>query len=162
MKLSKRIRDLVRANLTSPRRFPGLGKARSPAQMEAQLEQIRKSLTQTAVREKQLRAELTQAEGEGRERDAIRLRRELAELHRSADELGAALDLIEARIEIARQSQATTAQAPPVEGLSAPRTSLVDEGEDTDLATRKARLAAPEERRGTTRVDETKGSDQSK
>jgi hypothetical protein len=145
MKLSRRIRDLVQAGLTSPRRFSGLGKARSPRRMEAQLEHIRKSLAQAAAREKGLQDELALAEGEGREQDAVRLRRELRELERSSDQLRAALDMIEARVEMAGESQAAEAAASPVaEGAGSPQASLADEGEDADLATRKARLAAPE------------------
>lgn len=152
MKLSKRIQDLLRANLASPPRwFSGRGKARSPAQMEAQLEQIRKSLAQAAGREKRLQDELALAEQEGREREAIRLRRELAELGRSRDELQAALDVIEARIEMARQSQTAAVAIPSTaKELASPQPSLAESGEDAELAARKSRLAAPEEKPGTT------------
>jgi hypothetical protein len=67
------------------------------------LEQIGKSLAQAAAREKQLQDDLAMAEEEGRERDAVRLRRQLADLAESSDELQKALDLIEARIEMERE-----------------------------------------------------------
>jgi hypothetical protein len=156
MKFSRRIRDLLRANLASPPRFSDLRKARSPAQMERQLERIRKSLARAALREKQLQDDLALAEEEGRERDAIRLRRELAELGRSTDELQATLDLIEAHIEMAGQRgtpEAEAAEASPAAGqqlASDLQTSLAapEEGEEADLEARKARLAAPADRRG--------------
>jgi len=156
MKLSKRIQDLVRANLTPRQWLSGLGQAQSPAQGNMQLERIRKSLAQAAAREKQLQENLALAEQAGRERDAIRLRRELAELGRSRDELQAALDLIEARVEMARQEaahqemthqkQAAVAEASPsATAHDTSRPLLAELGEDADLAARKARLATPDE-----------------
>lgn len=156
MKLSKRIRDLVRASLASPRRRSELGKTRSPKRLDAQLEQIRKSLTRAAGREKQLQDELARAEQEGRERDAIRVRHDLADLSRSTDELQAALDLIEARIEMEREAKEQAARPPsPTTGdLDTSKASLADEEEETDLSARKARktrlAAPPEEKRGDT------------
>ncbi len=145
MKLSKRIRDLVRANLASPPRLTDLSRARSPGQLEAELEHIRKSLVRSAAREKQLQDDLTLAEQEGRERDAIRLRRELSELSKSRDELQAALDLIAARIEMTRES---TEQAPPqpypAEASLTAEESLAAPEDEDDLAARKARLAKPQ------------------
>ena len=160
MKLSKRIRDLVRANLTPRQWLSGLGQAQSPAQGNMQLERIRKSLAQAAAREKQLQENLALAEQEGRERDAIRLRRELAELGRSGDELQAALDLIEARVEVSRQRAGEAAPHPyPTPGeTGSPRTSLADSEEEADLAARKARLAAPEETPGTAAAKPRQGS----
>jgi hypothetical protein len=142
MKLSKRIRDLVRANLASPPRLTDLSRARSPGQLEAELEHIRKSLVQSAAREKQLQDDLALAEQEGRERDAIRLRRELSELSKSRDELQAALDLIAARIEMTRESteQASPQPYPAEASLTAEESLAAPEDED-DLAARKARLA---------------------
>jgi hypothetical protein len=143
MKLSKRIRDLVRANLASPPRLTDLSRARSPGQLEAELEHIRKSLVRSAAREKQLQDDLTLAEQEGRERDAIRLRRELSKLGKSTDELQAALDLIAARIEMTREI--TKDQAPPqpypAEASPAAEESLAAPEDEDDLAARKARLA---------------------
>jgi chromosome segregation ATPase len=146
MKLSRRIRDLLRANLTpSGRGISRPGKTRSPARTEARLEQIRKSLAQAAAREKGLDEALALAEQEGQEREANRLRRELAELHRSRDELRTALDLIEARIEMASASPAGAGEAPPAgEALASPPSSLAEEPEEeVDLAARKARLGGP-------------------
>lgn len=154
MKLSKRIRDLVRANVTSPRRLPGLGKAKSPAKMEAQLEQIRKSLTGAVTREKQLQDDLALAEREGREQDTVRLQRELADLSQSVDELQGALDLIEARIELERKTEAGARHAMELSSATGDEdpaaTSLAADGEaeESDLATRKSRLAAPLEEQG--------------
>jgi DNA-binding MarR family transcriptional regulator len=158
MKLSRRIRHLVRANLASPRRSSSDGRTMSLGQTEKQLEQIRKSLVQAAARENRLLSDLALAQEEGRERDANRLRRELNDLARSADELQAALALIEARIEMERKSRGE-APSPPsevpaqIEGAHAPRPALEEdsgEEEEADLAARKARLAAPEEKREAT------------
>jgi septal ring factor EnvC (AmiA/AmiB activator) len=152
MKLSSRIRDLVRAGLTRSSRGSRFGSTKSPARLEAQLEQIRKSLAQAAVREKQLQDELALAEEESRERDAIRLRRQLADLARSTDELQAALDLIEARVEMEQeQERKGEAELRPSEKASlvaqeteSPQTTVADSG--SDLAARKARLEAPPKR----------------
>ena len=159
MKLSRRIRHLVRANFASPRRSSILGitKTKSPARMEKQLEQISKSLVRAAARENRLMNDLALAEKEGRERDANRLRRELNDLARSTAELQAALALIEARIEMERESR-DEAPSPPsevptqIEVAHAPQPALDDSGEEeeADLAERKARLAAPEEKREAT------------
>jgi hypothetical protein len=145
MKLSKRIRDLVRANLASPPRLTNLSRARSPGQLEAQLEHIRKSLVHSAAREKQLQDDLSLAEQEGRERDAIRLRRELSELSKSRDELQAALDLIAARIEMTRESKEQASPQPyPAEASLTAEESLAAPEDEDDLAARKARLAKPQ------------------
>jgi seryl-tRNA synthetase len=147
MKLSKRIRDLVRANLASPRGLAGLGQVRSPAKLEARLEYIRKSLVRSAGREKQLQDELALAEQQGREQDAARLRREMADLSRSTDELQSALDLIQARIEMLSESKDLAAQPSSATGerdLDALQASPSQEESKSDLAARKARLAAPE------------------
>jgi hypothetical protein len=145
MKLSKRIRDLVRANLASPPRLTDLSRARSPGQLEAQLEHIRKSLVHSAAREKQLQDDLSLAEQEGRERDAIRLRRELSELSKSRDELQAALDLIAARIEMTRGSEEQAPPQPyPAEASLTAEESLAAPEDEDDLAARKARLAKPQ------------------
>lgn len=125
--------------------------------MEKQLEQIRKSLVRAAARENRLMDDLDLAEKEGRERDANRLRGELNDLARSTDELQSALALIEARIEMERESRGE-APSPPsevptqIEGARAPQPALEDTGdeEEADLAARKARLAAPEEKREAT------------
>jgi hypothetical protein len=146
MKLSKRIRDLVRANLASPPRLTDLSGARSPDQLEAQLEHIRRSLVRSAAREKQLQDDLALAEQEGRERDAIRLRRELSELSKSRDELQAALDLIAARIEMTRETR--KGQAPPqpypAEAFPTAEESLAAPEDEDELAARKSRLAKPQ------------------
>jgi hypothetical protein len=145
MKLSKRIRDLVRANLASPPRLTDLSRARSPGQLEAELEHIRKSLVRSAAREKQLQDDLDLAEQEGRERDAIRLRRELSELSKSRDELQAALDLIATRIEMTRESTEQASPQPyPAEASLTAEESLVAPEDEDDLAARKARLAKPQ------------------
>lgn len=151
MKLSRRILDLVRASLASPPELSSLGKERSPQRLEAQLKRIGQSLAQAAAREKRLQDELALAQQEGRERDAVRLRRQLADLARSSQELQAALDLIQARIETERERQ-TAAEArpasetpPSLAGEAAAPSTALTEGEDqADLAARKARLAAPE------------------
>jgi hypothetical protein len=150
VKLSGRIRDLIRANL-SPQRWLGRSSgAGSPEKLEAQLEHIRKSLTQAAGREKRLHDELLIAEQEGREQDAVRLRRELADLSKSGEELRSALDLIEARIEMAHTAKSQDLSTPsPTEDLRQSASSLTDEGEEADLASRKARLAAPEQKHDT-------------
>jgi hypothetical protein len=152
MKLSRRIRDLVRAGLTPSSRGSRFGRAKSPARLEAQLEQIRKSLAQAAVREKQLQDELTLAEEESRERDAIRLRRQLADLARSTDELRAALDLIAARVEMERERKGK-AELRPSEKASleaqeteSPQATMADDRDEGDSAARKARLEAPPKR----------------
>ena len=149
MKLSERIRDLLRANLTAPPWRSVVGESRSPAGMDAQLEKIRKSLAQAALREKRLQDELARAEQEGREREAIRLRRELSELGQSTDELRATLDRIEAYLEVARQNQA----APPPASPSRTAGPDVGTGEvqapsqsapgDADLDARMSRLDTP-------------------
>ena len=134
--------------------------------MEAQLEQIRKSLARAALREKQLQDDLAEAERQGRERDAVRLRRELAGLAESADELQKALDLIEARIEIDHERRQDADESPfsdpslaaeetyleagathlEADAADSPRTSRKDDGDDADIAARKARLTSPEKR----------------
>jgi hypothetical protein len=148
MKLSKRIRSLVRANLASPRRLTDLSRARSPDQLEAQLEHIRRSLVRSAAREKQLQDDLTLAEREGRERDAIRLRRELSELGKSTHELQAALDVIAARMEMGREikKDQVPPQPYPAETSPAAEESLATPEDEDNLAARKARLAAPGEK----------------
>jgi hypothetical protein len=147
MKLSKRIRDLVRANLASPRGLADLSRVRSPDKLEAQLEHIRKSLVRSAAREKQLQDELALAEQQGQEQDAVRLRRELADLSRSTDELQSVLDLIEARIEMSSEKKDLASQsAPPTDQQDSDllQAVLSEEEAEPDLAARKARLAAPE------------------
>jgi hypothetical protein len=154
MKLSRRIRDLVRAGLASPARFSGLGKGKSPARLERQLEQIGKSLAQAAVREEQMQDELALAEEEGRERDAVRLRRQLADLAESTDELQKALDLIEARIEMEQERVVEEVEPRPspeisllAEETESPQASVSGEkDEEDDLSARRARLAAPDKK----------------
>ena len=154
MKLSRRIRDLVRAGVASPARFSGLGKGKSPARLERQLEQIGKSLAQAAAREKKMQDELALAEEEGRERDAARLRRQLADLAESTDELQKALDLIEARIEIEQEHLVEEVEprpspeiSPLAEETESPQASEEDErGDGNDLSARRARLAAPDKK----------------
>ena len=156
MKLSRRIRDLVRAGLTSPSQVSRLGRAKSPARLEAQLEQIGKSLAQAAAREKQLRDDLTVAEEEGHEGDAVRLRRQLADLAESTEELQKALDLIEARIEMegerAREREEEVEPRPSEEvslltgEIETPQTSLEEKKRGDDLTARKSRLATPKKR----------------
>ena len=152
MKLSRRIRDLVRAGLASPARISGSGKSKSPARLEGQLEQIGKSLEQAAAREKQMQDELALAEAEGRERDAVRLRRQLADLAESTDELQKALDLIEARIEMEGE-RGEEVVAPPreisqlAEEMEPPQRSMSGKkDEENDLSARRARLAAPDKK----------------
>jgi hypothetical protein len=101
----------------------------------------------SAAREKQLQDDLTLAEQEGRERDAIRLRRELSELGKSTDELQAALDLIAARIEMAREIKKDQAPPQPYPSEASPTAeeSLAAPEDEDDLAARKARLAKPQE-----------------
>jgi prophage tail gpP-like protein len=116
--------------------------------MDTQLEQIRRSLTRAVAREQQVQDELIVAEQDGRDVDAVRLRRELNELAQSIDELRAALDVIEARIEVA-QAAREPAQAGPsrkAEESEAARDSLSGAEEPDDLAARKSRLVAPERR----------------
>jgi hypothetical protein len=156
MKLSRRIRDLVRAGLNSPSQVSRSRRAKSPARLEAQLEQIGKSLAQAAAREKQLRDDLTVAEEEGREGDAARLRRRLADLAQSTDELQKALDLIEARIEMegerAREREEEVEPRPSeevsplAEETESPQTSLEERKSGDDLTARKSRLAARDEK----------------
>jgi len=153
MKLSKRIRDLVRANLTTSPRFSSLGKAKSPEQIQAQLELIRKSLAQAAARESQVQDDLALAEREGRERDADRLRRELADLTEATGELQRTVDLIEARIEMEREYREGTESLPSVEvPLSSEESepshvSLAEKDDEAGLNARRERLATPEEKR---------------
>jgi hypothetical protein len=153
MKLSKRIWDIVRANLAPSQRQADAARNKSPKQIEAQLEQIQKSLARAAARQTRLEDDLGQAEQEGRERDAIRLRRELADLARSQDELQAALDLIQARLEMDRERKDQTSLTPsPAAGeANSSQVSLAsEEAEAPDLAARKQRLAAPQKKKGTT------------
>jgi hypothetical protein len=146
MKLSQRIRDLLRANLAAPPWRSVVGGSRTPAGMDAQLEHIRRSLAQAALREKRLQDELAQAEQGGHEREAIRLRRELSELGQSTDELQAALDRIEAYLEMARQNQAAPPAASPslAAGLGEAQTSSPGMPGDADLDARKSRLDTPQ------------------
>jgi hypothetical protein len=157
MKLSRRIWDLVRAGVAAPARFSGLGRGRSPARLERQLEQIGKSLAQAAAREKQMQDELALAEEEGRERDAVRLRRQLADLAESTDELQKAVDLIEARIEMERErarereEEVEPRPSPEIsqlaEEMESPQTSVSGEkDEEDDLSARRTRLAAPDKK----------------
>jgi len=157
MKLSRRIRDLVRAGLASPARISGSGKSKSPARLEGQLEQIGKSLALAAAREKQMQDDLALAEAEGRERDAVRLRRQLADLAESTDELQKALDLIEARIEMEgerareRGEEVEPQPSPEIsqlaEEMESPQTSMSGKkDEENDLSARRARLAAPDKK----------------
>ena len=146
MKLSERIKNLLRANLAAPPWRSLLGEDRSPAGMDAQLEQIRKSLAQAALREKRLQDELAGAEQEGREREAIRLRRELSELGQSTDELRATLDRIEAYLEVARQNQAVPPPAAPPLAAEpdAAQSSSPSAPDDADIDARKSRLDTPQ------------------
>ncbi len=146
MKLSERIKTLLRANLAAPPWRSVMAGGRSPAGMDAQLEQIRRSLAQAAMREKRLQDELAQAEQEGREREAIRLRRELSELGRSSDELRATLDRIEAYLEAARQNQAAPppASSPLAAGSDEVQASSPGTPDDADLDARKSRLDTPQ------------------
>jgi hypothetical protein len=148
MKLSERIKALLRANLAEPPWRSVVGENRSPAGTDAQLDQIRKSLAQAALREKRLQDDLARAEQEGREREAIRLRRQLSELGQSSDELRATLDRIEAYLEVARRDQA----APPPAAPSPAPAGGADEAqpsqtqsspEDADLSARMSRLDTP-------------------
>ncbi len=145
MKLSERIKALLRANLAAPAWRSVVEESRSPAGTDAQLEKIRKSLAQAALREKRLQEELAQAEQEGREREAIRLRRELSELGQSSDELRATLDRIEAYLEVARQNQAAPPPAAPapIEGPDEAQSSAQSPPEDADLSARMSRLDTP-------------------
>ncbi len=149
MKLSERIKALLRATLSAPPVPSVVREGRSPAGMDAQLDKIRKSLAQAALREKRLQDELAQAEQEGREREAIRLRRELAELGQSGDELRATLDRIEAYLEVTRQSQAAPPPAAPpavagaVEGPDEAQAPAQSPPEDADLNARMSRLDTP-------------------
>jgi septal ring factor EnvC (AmiA/AmiB activator) len=145
MKLSERIRGLLRANLVEPPWRLASREGHSSAGMDAQLEQIRKSLAQAALREKRLQDELAQAEQDGREREAIRLRRELSELGQSTDELRATLDRIEAYLEVARQNQIAPAPASPplAEEMDAGQAPSVGSPDDKDLADRTSRLDTP-------------------
>jgi hypothetical protein len=120
------------------------------------LEQIGKSLAQAAAREKQIRDDLTVAEEEGREGDAARLRRRLADLAESTEELQKALDLIEARIEMegerAREREEEVEPRPSeevsplAEETESPQTSLEEEKSGDDLTARKSRLAVRDEK----------------
>jgi hypothetical protein len=130
-----------------------LGRDWSAARLEGQLEQIGRSLAQAAAREKQMQDELALAEEEGRERDAVRLRRQLADLAESTDELQKALDLIEARIEMEQERAEEVKCQPPVEvphlaeETGASQTSVPGEkDEEDDLSARRARLAAPKKK----------------
>ncbi len=159
MKLSRRIKDLLRASVGATLRHPaGWRTAKSPTQLDAQLERIRTSLTRGIAREKHVQDELAMAEQEGRERDTIRLQRDLSELNQSMDELRGALDLIQARIEMAHQAESPEAVAGAAVGEAAkPGTSshvslstAADGGEepqstsqDDDLEDRKERLSKP-------------------
>jgi hypothetical protein len=151
MKLSERIKALLRANLAEPPWRSVAGENRSPAGTDAQLEQIRKSLAQAALREKRLQDDLARAEQEGREREAIRLRRQLSELGQSSDELRATLDRIEAYLEVARRDQAAPPPAAPapapvagVEGSDEAQSSQTQSSpEDADLSARMSRLDTP-------------------
>ncbi len=154
MKLSERIKALLRANLTEPAWHSAGGEDRPSAGTDAQLDKIRKSLAQAALREKRLQDELAQAEQEGREREAIRLRRELSELGRSSDELRATLDRIEAYLEVVRQNQAAPPPASPTpapvagraepDEAQAPQTQSTPE--DDELSARMARLDTPKKK----------------
>jgi hypothetical protein len=159
MRLSRRIRDLLRASVGATLRYPaGWRPARSPTKLDAQLERIRTSLTRGIAREKHVQDELAMAEQEGRERDVIRLQRDLSELNQSMDELRGALDLIQARIEMAHQAESSQAVTAAAAGEAArPGTSshvllstATDGGEeprsasqDDDLEDRKQRLSKP-------------------
>ena len=145
MKLSERIKALLRANLATPPWRSVVGEGRSPAGTDAQLEKIRKALAQAALREKRLQDELARAEQEGREREAIRLRRELSELGQSTDELRATLDRIEAYLEVARQNKAAPPPASPlpVEGPDEAQVPAQSTPEDADLNARMSRLDTP-------------------
>jgi hypothetical protein len=117
------------------------------------LEHIRRALVQSAAREKQLQDELVLAEGQDREQDVVRLRRELADLTQSSDELQSALDLIAARIEMTSENQGPAPQPLPQTDQHDPaslQTSLSEEEAEPDLAARKARLAAPERKDSST------------
>jgi septal ring factor EnvC (AmiA/AmiB activator) len=145
MKLSERIKALLRANLAEPPWRSAVRETRSPAGTDAQLEQIRKSLAQAALREKRLQDELTRAEQEGHEREAVQLRRELSELGQSSDQLRATLDRIEAYLEVTRQNQATpppAAPSPP-EGTDEAQPPAQSTPEDADLNARMSRLDTP-------------------
>ena len=96
------------------------------------------------------------AQQEGRERDAIRLQRDLSELNQTMDELRGALDLIQARIEMAHQAESPEAVAGAGDGEAARPGTLshgslstqADGGEEPqsasqydDLEERKERLS---------------------
>jgi hypothetical protein len=145
VKLSRRIRDLVRAGLRSPQSISSRRKFRSPRQVEAQLDQINQALTRAAGRDKRLQDALSLAEQEGRERDAIRLRREMADLDRSRDELQAALDLIEAHIEMTHMQKSSETVPQATREADVSLASPAETKEESDITERKVRLSAPKE-----------------
>jgi hypothetical protein len=93
MKLGSRILDLVSAlahgqtagAAPSRRREPGSG-------AEGKAQQIRRSLATAEGRREKLQ--------EGRDRESLLVRREMAVLSRSVDQLQAALDIVEARLAV--------------------------------------------------------------
>jgi hypothetical protein len=157
MRLGRRILDLVSAlahgqtagAARSSRLGPGKG-------AEGKAQQIRRGLAKADARRKQLQDALTAAEQAGRDREALILRREMAELSRSSDQLRAALDVIEARLaEVSTPRRGESAQQPQAnKATQASHATSLDESplqEDgvsaaapaDDLEARKKRLAGP-------------------
>lgn len=160
MSLLSKIGVMVRSGLSSrPRRGNARGKVGSVTQLDAELGKIKKALVKSAVREEGLKTDLAFAEQEGREQDVSRIQRKLAELQHSSDALLAALDLIEAQIEFAKDKRETGSVSTgdvflgkkaseriawagnnlPDEDLS--QTPELDAEDDPDLADRKTRLS---------------------
>jgi hypothetical protein len=95
MRLVDKIGHLLRAGL-SPRSDASVSGKRRPRQLQPESERIKKGLEKAAAQEKTLEEQLARTLEEGRERDAIRIRRQLAEIRESSESLRTSLDLAQA------------------------------------------------------------------
>ena len=148
MKLGRRILDLVRAVALAPRRGTPDSRPVAPdSRPEGQLEQIRCSLARADVRRQKLQDDLAAAEEAGRNREAVRLRRQMEQLSRSAEQLQGALDRIDTHLEAAlparKRETRTPEAASSLNAQAAPtpsdQTSAMPQ--DANIEARKRRLS---------------------
>jgi len=148
VRLSKRVLHLMRA-LVSPRPAPARPlRDGSPARLEGELQRMRAALERAAARRQRLEQELAEAERQGQQDEAVRLRRMLAELVRSMEQLQTGLDRLAAQLELVHSAEAAGSQAaahsrPTQLAGAAPGEAAAPAApaRSDDLEARKARLS---------------------
>jgi hypothetical protein len=155
MKLSRRIRDLLQATLRAPitiKKPQVSPSTKTRAHLDIQLKHIQTSIEESAARQRRLEEHLSQAEAESRERDVLRLQREIEDLSFSSQKLQATLDLIQTRIQMMAEAETST-DRPRESDLgekvkATAQLATADDSEQTqdnstDLEERRNRLSAP-------------------